>query len=899
MIELRPTAYRRRLPAVPLAVVVGCMLAVASAAQGLIEAPTKLAIYYGYPSLVNGAGGNLASATSHFAAFDLVVLGDGLEHPAHPDHANTAQIISDLIAGGTAVYGYIDMGVTTQNLSIATAQQYVDEWDALGVTGIFWDDAGYDYGVDRPRQVALVDYTHAQGLKAFVNAWVPDDIFAFDGVATPLQAGDWYLAESSPVANGTLVALGDWWAKSQALATYRNLTGVHVAAIATGDDGPLGWPNAAAYRQSLWAAYLFSWEAFGFTNPQYSSSGPGANRLQPLPRVATAVGTMYAGAPTMDDPTTFTRTTDNGTIVVFGSAGTGGGTFRGGACDTTLLGDVIWPSCTAAPPPQSSPFGPRQKASEGFRYDFHRGVDIPQPLGDPVYAMQDGIVRLAGVSSGYSDQVIQLRHRGIAPYLFTNVLHMDSVIVQVGDLVTVGDLVGFSGESSQGGFDHMHMEFRDGCTTQDCNRNPWGYLPYTDAPPVDPVLTGANLAGAPSALVFDAATLPDQLDFDGMDVTWGASVAASIDMINATTDPDDPTGMDDPVIDLGGGKSVCIFPAPYNTSSPSASYRFLFAGLPAAADGTVSGLDLNASGGALLLSPALPDVEISPASLQVFAQPGAVTVFKWTVTNTGVGPANLTFTAQSAQSSPLNVSPGAASVGAGKSIQVTVTVDLRDELPAGIGDCVLFEVDAGGAYRVIAAGKLKTGAAPHQCPSLAVPGCVAAELAGLTIRDDPAKPLKKQLQWRITRSAVPVDPADFGDPLQGASGYRLCLYDAVGGNEALAGGAEVAAGGICGKTPCWRAVRNGFRFRDRSAVQGGTLGIALRGGEAKRSSFRVRAKGLSLDLPGAAGAQYLSADTTVRVQLVETDSGKCWESVFATPDHITRNTPIQFRARRR
>jgi len=874
------------------------LLTAMPATAAAIDGPARLAIYYGYPSLVNGAAGNLVAAAAHFATFDVVVLGDGLEHPAHPDHANTAQIVTDIVAGGTEVYGYVDMGVTTQNLSIATAQQYVDEWDALGVTGIFWDDAGYDYGVDRARQVALIDYTHGQGLKAFVNAWVPDDIFAFDGVATPLQAGDWYLAESSSVANGALVALGPWWAKSQTLATYRTQTNVNIAAIATGDDGPLGWANADAYRQSLWAAYLFAWDAFGFTNIEYSSSGPGANRLRPLPRVATDVGTSYAGAPTMDDATTFSRTTDNGKIVVVGSAGTGGGTFEGGVCDTTGMGAAIWPNCSATPPAQSSPFGPRKKASEGFRYDFHRGVDIPQPLGDPVYAMQDGIVRLAGVSSGYSDLVIQLRHRGSAPYLFTNVLHMDSVVVQVDDLVTVGDIVGYSGESV-GGFDHMHMEFREGCATQDCNRNPWGFLPYTDAAPIDPVLTGASLGVAQSALVIDASTLPDQLDFDGMGLTWDAAFAAGIDAINASTDPDQPLLMDHPVIDLGGGANLCVFPAPFNTSSLSADYRFLFTGLPAAGGGSVNGLDVTATGGAVVLSPLLPDLAVSPATTQAFVEPGDVAVFVWTVTNTSGAPQNLTFSAQSAQSSPISVTPDAANLGPGAAQQVTVEVDLRDELAAGIGDCVLFEVDAGGAHTVIAAAQAATGGAAHECPDVPELGCGTAERASLTIRDDPAKPEKKQLQWRFTRSDAPVDPADFGDPVDGVAGYRLCLYDALAGDEALAGGAAVAAGGVCGKKPCWKAVRDGFRFKDRTGAQGGTLAVALRGGEAKRSKFSVKAKGLSLDLPGAAGAQYLHADVTVRAQLVNPSNSACWESTFTAPGHVAKNTAIQFKARRR
>src|SRR5262245_56256050 len=121
MNELRTTLRHPFATSLPAVCAAAVMIAAAAPAQGVISGPSRLAIYYGYPSLVNGAGGNLNAATAHFSAFDIVVLGDGLEHLVHPDHANTTQIIADLTAGGTEVYGYIDMGVTTQNLSLATA----------------------------------------------------------------------------------------------------------------------------------------------------------------------------------------------------------------------------------------------------------------------------------------------------------------------------------------------------------------------------------------------------------------------------------------------------------------------------------------------------------------------------------------------------------------------------------------------------------------------------------------------------------------------------------------------------------------------------------------------------------------------------------------------------------
>src|SRR5688500_8633894 len=41
--------------------------------------PRRLAVYYGYPSLVNGSGGDVERAVATFAAYDVVVFGDGLE----------------------------------------------------------------------------------------------------------------------------------------------------------------------------------------------------------------------------------------------------------------------------------------------------------------------------------------------------------------------------------------------------------------------------------------------------------------------------------------------------------------------------------------------------------------------------------------------------------------------------------------------------------------------------------------------------------------------------------------------------------------------------------------------------------------------------------------------------
>src|SRR5580700_1293712 len=66
--------------------------------------PARLAVYYGYPSLVNQAAGAVERAVGVFSGYDVVVLGDGMEFPdRHPgrspegdpaEHRKTVQIIA-------------------------------------------------------------------------------------------------------------------------------------------------------------------------------------------------------------------------------------------------------------------------------------------------------------------------------------------------------------------------------------------------------------------------------------------------------------------------------------------------------------------------------------------------------------------------------------------------------------------------------------------------------------------------------------------------------------------------------------------------------------------------------------------------------------------------------------
>jgi len=240
--------------------------------------PRKLAIYYGWPSSVNGTF-TVAGAAAVFADYKLVVFGAGLEESTHGDHVNTKNIINHPTAAGTRFYGYIDA-----TLPLITIQDKIDKWFDMGVKGIFLDQFGYDFGLTRDRQNAILWCVHEKGpgLKAFVNAWNPDDVFSTtvgpsnpSGASTELGADDWYLAESFAVINGDYDDadtdsnnIKDFQDKANKLNTYKTTIPFQIAAISTYDNSAYD-QNKADY--SYFAAVLNNFNAWGFGEENYSA----------------------------------------------------------------------------------------------------------------------------------------------------------------------------------------------------------------------------------------------------------------------------------------------------------------------------------------------------------------------------------------------------------------------------------------------------------------------------------------------------------------------------------------------------------------------------------------------------------------------------------------------------
>jgi murein DD-endopeptidase MepM/ murein hydrolase activator NlpD len=89
----------------------------------------------------------------------------------------------------------------------------------------------------------------------------------------------------------------------------------------------------------------------------------------------------------------------------------------------------------------------------------HQGIDIGIPIGEPIYAAFDGIVRVAlptKYTGGYGNVVV-LRH---ANGLETYYAHLNQYIVNTDDIVKAGEIIGYCGTTGHSSGPHLHFETR-------------------------------------------------------------------------------------------------------------------------------------------------------------------------------------------------------------------------------------------------------------------------------------------------------------------------------------------------------------------------------------------------------------------------------------------------------
>lgn len=123
-----------------------------------------------------------------------------------------------------------------------------------------------------------------------------------------------------------------------------------------------------------------------------------------------------------------------------------------------LLGSIIQTLPLATPiqnASEESPFGHRADPFTG-RLAFHSGIDLAGPEGAKIRATANGKIVDAGRSGAYGNAVDIDHGLGIV----TRYGHLSQILVQAGQQVKKGDIIGIQGSTGRSTGNHLHYEVR-------------------------------------------------------------------------------------------------------------------------------------------------------------------------------------------------------------------------------------------------------------------------------------------------------------------------------------------------------------------------------------------------------------------------------------------------------
>lgn len=115
----------------------------------------------------------------------------------------------------------------------------------------------------------------------------------------------------------------------------------------------------------------------------------------------------------------------------------------------------------------SSPFGYRVHPVTG-KYTMHQGVDLPAPRGTPIYATRSGYVTISGYNSTAGNYVTINHQDGYSSVY----MHMTHDVVDAGQYVKAGQLIGYVGSTGRSTGNHLHF----GITLNGTYVNPMNYI---------------------------------------------------------------------------------------------------------------------------------------------------------------------------------------------------------------------------------------------------------------------------------------------------------------------------------------------------------------------------------------------------------------------------------------
>jgi murein DD-endopeptidase MepM/ murein hydrolase activator NlpD len=103
----------------------------------------------------------------------------------------------------------------------------------------------------------------------------------------------------------------------------------------------------------------------------------------------------------------------------------------------------------------SSGFGYRSAPTRGASRN-HKGIDIPGPVGTPIYATADGSINRAQWVNGYG-KFVEINHGNAVQ---TRYGHMSALNVTPGQRIHKGDIIGYMGSTGRSTGSHLHYEVR-------------------------------------------------------------------------------------------------------------------------------------------------------------------------------------------------------------------------------------------------------------------------------------------------------------------------------------------------------------------------------------------------------------------------------------------------------
>jgi murein DD-endopeptidase MepM/ murein hydrolase activator NlpD len=99
---------------------------------------------------------------------------------------------------------------------------------------------------------------------------------------------------------------------------------------------------------------------------------------------------------------------------------------------------------------------PYKKTGKMWSKGYHTGVDFACKEGTDILAVANGKVESANWGKSYGTQIVQKVEGGWVIYA-----HLSKSLVKAGDMLTMGQHIGESGNTGNSSGPHLHFEMRD------------------------------------------------------------------------------------------------------------------------------------------------------------------------------------------------------------------------------------------------------------------------------------------------------------------------------------------------------------------------------------------------------------------------------------------------------